>query len=44
MIGGVQPKLLVSMDEKGELHMDAQQAELMGLVDNEFNWRLGLRG
>ena len=40
MIGGVQPKLLVSMDEKGELHMDAEQAELLGLVDNEFNWRL----
>jgi hypothetical protein len=44
MIGGVQPKVLVSMDEKGELHMDAEQAELLGLVDNEFNWRLVREG
>jgi hypothetical protein len=44
MIGGVQPKVLVSMDEKGELHMDAEQAELLGLADNEFNWRLVREG
>ena len=40
MIGGVMPKILVSMDENSELHMDANQAELLGLADNEFNWRL----
>jgi len=44
MIGGVQPKLLVSMDEKGELHMDAEQAELLGLVDDKLNWRLVREG
>lgn len=40
MIGGVNPKVLVSVNENGELEMDANQAELMGLADNEFNWRL----
>ena len=44
MIGGVMPKILVSMDENGELHMDANQAELLGLADNEFNWRLVREG
>ena len=44
MIGGVQPKALVSLNENGELEMDTQQAELMGLVDNEFNWRLVREG
>jgi hypothetical protein len=44
MIGGTQPKALVSLNENGELEMDAQQAELMGLVDNEFNWRLVREG
>ena len=44
MIGGVQPKALVSLNENGELEMDAQQSELMGLVDNEFNWRLVREG
>jgi hypothetical protein len=44
MIGGVNPKILVSMDENGELHMYANQAELLGLADNEFNWRLVREG
>jgi hypothetical protein len=44
MITGAQPKALVSLNEKGELEMDTQQAELMGLVDNEFNWRLVREG
>ena len=38
------PKILVSMDENGELHMDANQAKLLGLADNEFNWRLVREG
>lgn len=37
-------KLLVSVDENGEIHMDANQAELLGLADNEFNWRLVREG
>jgi hypothetical protein len=44
MITGAQPKVLVSLNENGELEMDTQQAELMGLVDNEFNWRLVREG
>lgn len=44
MIGGVQPKVLVSVNENGELEMDSNQAELLGLVDNEFNWRLVREG
>jgi hypothetical protein len=44
MIGGVQPKVLVSLNENGELEMDANQAELLGLADNEFNWRLVREG
>ena len=37
-------EFLVSVNENGELEMDANQAELMGLVDNEFNWRLVREG
>src|SRR6056300_541788 len=40
MITGVQPKLLVSFDEEGNLQLDPLQAELLGLVENEFHWKL----
>ncbi len=40
MIGGVQPKLLLSMDENGQLQVDPAQAELLGLTENNHNWRL----
>ena len=40
MITGVQPKLLVSFDEEGNIHLDPMQAELLGIVENEFNWKL----
>lgn len=40
MIGGVQPKVLVSFDEDGNMMIDPVQAELLGLVENEFNWKL----
>jgi hypothetical protein len=40
MITRVQPKLLVSFDEDGNLHLDPLQAELLGLVENEFHWKL----
>ena len=39
-----QLKVLVSVDENGEIHMDTNHAELLGLVDNEFNWRLVREG
>ena len=37
---GVQPKLLISFDEKGNILLDENQAELMGLVEKQFNWKL----
>ena len=40
MITGVQPKLLVSFDENGNMQLDPLQAELLGIVENEFNWKL----
>lgn len=40
MITGVQPKLLVSFDENGNMQLDPLQAELLGLVENEFHWKL----
>jgi len=40
MITGVQPKLLVSFDENGNIQLDPLQAELLGLVENEFHWKL----
>ena len=40
MITGVQPKLLVSFDENGNMLLDENQAELMGLVEKQFNWKL----
>ena len=40
MITGVQPKLLVSFDENGNIQLDPLQAELLGIVENEFHWKL----
>lgn len=40
MITGVQPKLLVSIDDNGNFHLDTLQAELMGLVDKKTSWKL----
>ena len=40
MIGGVQPKLVVSFDEGGNLQLDPYQAELMGLTEKNENWKL----
>lgn len=28
------------MDGNGNLHMDEKHAEMLGLADNEFNWKL----
>jgi len=39
-----QNKVFASVDENGNLSIDADQAELLGLVDNEFNWRLVREG
>jgi hypothetical protein len=40
MIGGVQPKLVVSFNEEGNLQLDPYQAELMGLTEKHQNWKL----
>ena len=40
MITGVQPKLLVSFDESGNLQLDPFQAELMDMVEKEYKWEL----
>jgi hypothetical protein len=40
MITGVQPKLLVSFDNEGNLQLDRNQAELMGLTEKNINWKL----
>jgi hypothetical protein len=40
MITGVQPKLLVSFDEEGNMRLDENQAELLGLIERDKNWRL----
>ena len=40
MIPGAQPKLLVSFDEDRNMQIDPLQAELFGLVENEFSWKL----
>jgi hypothetical protein len=40
MITGVQPKLLVSFNEEGNLQLDRNQAELMGLTEKHINWKL----
>ena len=38
MITGAQEKYLVSIDKNGNLKIDENQLELMGLIENEFNW------
>ena len=40
MITGVQPKLIVGFDDEGNMTLDENQAELLGLIENEFNWKL----
>jgi hypothetical protein len=40
MITGAQPKLLVSIDENGEMHLDPAQAELLDLTESKPNWKL----
>ena len=44
MITGVQPKALLTQNEDGNLEISKNQAELLGLVDDKFNWRLVREG
>jgi hypothetical protein len=40
MITGVQPKLIVGFDDEGNMALDENQAELLGLIESEFKWKL----
>jgi hypothetical protein len=40
MITGVQSKLLLGIDEDGNMTIDENQAEMMGLIESEYNWKL----
>lgn len=40
MVTGVQPKLLLYLDEEGNMRLDEHQAELLGLIERDKNWRL----
>ena len=44
MITGVQPKSLLTQNEDGNLEISEKQAELLGLIEKEFNWRLVREG
>ena len=44
MITGVNPKVLLSQDEDGKLHMLEDQMKLMGVIEDEFSWRLVREG
>jgi hypothetical protein len=44
MITGVQPKALLTQNEEGNLEISEKQAELLGLIEKEFNWRLVREG
>jgi len=40
MIGGSQPKALVNIDEDGTMRLDKNFAELLGVIESQFNWKL----
>jgi len=40
MITGVHPKLIVDFDDEGNMTIDENQAEMMGLIERETNWKL----
>jgi YD repeat-containing protein len=40
MITGVTPKLILGIDENGNMTLDENQAELLGLIERETNWKL----
>jgi hypothetical protein len=40
MVTGEQPKLLLYLDEEGNMRLDEDQAEVLGLIERDKNWRL----
>ena len=44
MIGGVQPKVLLTQDVNNVLHMSPELTEALGITESEYNWRLVREG
>ena len=44
MIGGTQPKVLLTQDVNDVLHMSPELTEALGLTESEYNWRLVREG
>jgi len=44
MIGGEQPKVLLTQDVNDVLHMSPELTEMLGITESEFNWRLVREG
>jgi hypothetical protein len=44
MIGGAQPKVLLTQDINDVLHMSPELTEALGVTESEFNWRLVREG
>jgi hypothetical protein len=40
MIGGEQPKVLLTQDANDVLHMSPELTEMLGITESEFNWKL----
>jgi hypothetical protein len=40
MIGGEQPKILLTQDVNDVLHMSPELTEMLGITESEFNWKL----
>jgi hypothetical protein len=40
MIGGEQPKVLLTQDVNDVLHMSPELTEMLGITESEFNWKL----
>ena len=44
MIGGEQPKVLLTQDVNDVLHISPELTEMLGITESEFNWRLVREG
>jgi hypothetical protein len=44
MIGGAQPKVLLTQDVNNVLHMSPELTEALGITESEYNWRLVREG
>jgi hypothetical protein len=44
MIGGAQPKVLLTQDVNDVLHMSPELTEALGITESEYNWRLVREG